>query len=102
MARLLRAAGYLVKTAGGVREAVGILDTEQVDVLVSDLGLPDGSGYDIMEHIRTRPATKGIALSGYGMEEDIARSQQAGFARHLTKPVKPQDLNTAIRQLQTV
>ena len=57
------------------------------DLLVSDLGLPDGSGHDLMRELRQRGHKfPGIALSGYGQEEDIRRSREAGFAAHLTKP----------------
>ena len=72
------------------------LAAEQFDVLVSDLGLPDGTGYDLMKQIRHRPEIKGIALSGYGMEEDVRQSSEAGFAEHLVKPVDLAKLRGAI------
>jgi CheY-like chemotaxis protein len=57
------------------------------DLLLSDLGLPDGSGHDLMRQLRERQYTfPGIALSGYGQGEDVQRSLEAGFAAHLTKP----------------
>ena len=57
--------------------------------LLSDLGLPDGSGLDLIREIRARcgPEVKAICLSGYGMEEDMRQSREAGFLAHLTKPV---------------
>ncbi len=99
MTRLLRSFGHTVLAAASVREAVGILDREPVDVLVSDLSLPDGSGHDIMNYIKGRLPIQGLALSGLGMEEDLAHSSQSGFRRHLIKPIKPRELDDAIRQL---
>jgi CheY-like chemotaxis protein len=59
----------------------------EFDLLMSDLGFPDGSGHDLMRQLRERGHKfPGIASSGYGQEEDIRRSREAGFAAHLTKP----------------
>lgn len=71
-------------------------------MFISDLGLPDGSGYDLMRQVRQRHPLKGIALSGYGMEENIAKSREAGFAAHLTKPVDFQRLVAAIQQVASL
>ena len=65
------------------------------DLLLSDLGLPDGSGLELMRALADR-SIRGIALSGFGMEEDIARSREAGFAEHLIKPVIFQSLQETI------
>jgi PAS domain S-box-containing protein len=70
-----------------------------IDVVVSDLGLPDGSGLDLMRELAQRYSLKGIALSGYGMEEDLRRSSEAGFERHLTKPVDFRALQTVLREV---
>lgn len=99
MARMLKRLGYAVKTAADVHEALAIVEHEPIDILVSDLGLPDGSGWDIMRQVKAHSTIRGIALSGYGMDEDVARSEASGFSRHLTKPINPQDLNAAICQL---
>lgn len=64
-----------------------------------DLGLPDGSGLDLMQEIHRRYGVPGIALSGYGMEDDVRKSLNAGFERHLTKPVNLQALQTAIQEI---
>ena len=87
IARLLKRLGYVVTTARGVGEARDLASRERFDLLVSDIGLPDGSGLDIMREIRDRQGVRGIALSGFGQDEDIARSREAGFADHLIKPV---------------
>ncbi len=71
--------------------------TDPFDLLLSDLGLPDGSGHDLMREMRSRGHKfPSIALSGYGQAEDILRSQEAGFAAHLTKPVARQHLIESI------
>jgi signal transduction histidine kinase/ActR/RegA family two-component response regulator len=103
LADLLRLMGHEVAVAGSV--AAGLAAAAEgsaaggVDLVVSDLGLPDGSGQDLMRELVRRYGWKGIALSGYGMEEDVHRSREAGFARHLTKPVALEALRAAIRQV---
>ncbi len=73
--------------------------TESFDVLVSDLGLPDGSGYDVIRRVRAHQIVPGIAMSGYGMEEDVRRTREAGFTEHLVKPVEVSQLIAAIRRV---
>ena len=68
-------------------------------MLVSDLGLPDGDGRDLMRELRERDGVAGIAISGYGMEEDIEKSRAAGFSEHLTKPIQIEDVQAAIARL---
>lgn len=97
LSRLLRAGGYDVQAASSVAEALAIVEDHPVDLVISDLGLPDGTGLELMRKLRDRYGLRGICLSGYGMEEDIARSADAGFERHLTKPVDFQVLAEAIR-----
>jgi two-component system, chemotaxis family, CheB/CheR fusion protein len=99
LARLLGRRGHLVRTVGGVREALDAAEDDTFDLLISDLGLPDGTGLDVMRQLQGRPGLRGIALSGFGMEEDRKRSRDAGFAHHLTKPVDFRDLEEAIRQV---
>jgi PAS domain S-box-containing protein len=99
MARLLRSSGYHVITAGSIRAALEIADGELFDVLISDLGLPDGSGLDLIRQLLVKRPVKGIALSGYGMEEDMAQSKAAGFVAHLTKPVDLSRLEEVICQI---
>ncbi|HEV2856453.1 MAG TPA: PAS domain S-box protein [Thermoanaerobaculia bacterium] len=99
MADLLRLSGHQVTVAGSVASGLAAAEAGAFDLLLSDLGLPDGSGQDLMRELGRRYQLKGIALSGYGMEDDIRRSHEAGFARHLTKPVNRQALETTIRQV---
>jgi CheY-like chemotaxis protein len=102
MKRLLERLGYEVATAGTVSGALAAAQGEKFDLLISDIGLPDGSGLELMQALseaRGGAPLKGIALSGFGMEEDIAASRQAGFERHLTKPVSFTSLETMLKEL---
>jgi signal transduction histidine kinase/ActR/RegA family two-component response regulator len=99
MAKLLRGNGYDVDAAATFTEATNLLKSKPYDVMVSDIGLPDGSGLDLMRHARASQNLVGIALSGFGMEHDIRRSKEAGFSVHLTKPLNFQLLVEAIERL---
>jgi len=71
-------------------------------VLVSDIGLGEESGYDLLRQIRARGIElPGIALTGFGMDQDLAQSRMAGFAAHLTKPVEVWRLTQTIREVTT-
>ena len=97
MARLLGTQGYEVLCAGDVATAMKLLDQHRFDLLISDMGLPDGSGLDVMRHARAKfPALPGLALSGYGQEEDLRQSRLAGFLDHIVKPASPRELLEAI------
>jgi CheY-like chemotaxis protein len=69
--------------------------------LLSDIGLPDGSGLELLKRIRSMREVPALALSGFGMDEDIERSRDAGFVDHLTKPVSIDRLQAAIAQLES-
>ncbi|HTB83668.1 MAG TPA: response regulator [Candidatus Sulfotelmatobacter sp.] len=99
LAHLLERRRYTVVTAASISEALAIADKRSFNLLISDIGLPDGNGYDLMEELGKRFALQGIALTGYGMEQDIARSQKAGFVSHLTKPVRMESLDKALATL---
>jgi signal transduction histidine kinase/CheY-like chemotaxis protein len=99
LADLLRVQGHEVQIAGTIAQALAAAETGGLDLVVSDLGLPDGSGQDLMRKLSQRHHLRGIALSGYGMEEDVRRSREAGFEQHLTKPVNLQALEAAIQQV---
>jgi len=101
LSRLLERAGCKVTTAQSVSAALTAAQEvreseEKFDLLISDLGLPDGDGRDIMRELHDRDGLSGIAISGYGMEEDIEKSHAAGFSEHLTKPIQIQELQDAI------
>jgi CheY-like chemotaxis protein len=96
MSRVLKLCGHEVATARSYAEALSIGQRQKFDLLISDIGLPSGSGYDLMQALKSLSPVKGIALSGYGMQSDIDRSIAAGFSAHLTKPCDFSTLNAAI------
>jgi CheY-like chemotaxis protein len=87
---------YKVMAAASVAEARTLARREKFDLVVSDIGLPDGNGYALMSELRDDFGLKGIALTGYGMEQDVSRGQNAGFIAHLTKPVRIESLEKAL------
>lgn len=97
---LLTRRGYSVEVAKDVTTALQHVNKQEFDILVSDLGLPDGTGYELMSQLAVRcPSLRGIALSGYGMDEDIRKCFVAGFSEHLVKPVKISQLEEALNRL---
>ena len=66
---------------------------------MSDIGLPDATGYELMQQIKSRHSMKGIAMSGYGLEEDVRKSREAGFSDHVVKPANVDQLEQAIRRI---
>ncbi len=96
LARLLRRRGYNVTVADTLATARAVLERQSIDLLVSDIGLPDGSGMTLMAEVRERHGVPGIALTGYGMADDVERSRSAGFTRHLTKPIRVESLEAAL------
>jgi PAS domain S-box-containing protein len=100
LSQLLIFHDYEVKVARTMQEALRMGD-EDVDVLISDIRLPDGNGLDLMRRLRSRKSIQGIALSGFGTEQDHRRSREAGFSMHLTKPVDFNRLLEAIEQVAT-
>jgi signal transduction histidine kinase/ActR/RegA family two-component response regulator len=98
-ARLLKSFGHEVATADSVATGLEAAEAGPFDLIISDLGLPDGSGLDLMRQIKNRYGMKGIALSGFGMESDLLNSRAAGFDHHLTKPVPIEQLEATVRQV---
>ncbi len=96
MTTLLELAGHDVKPAPDVRTARRLAESHEFDLVVSDLGLPDGTGFELMSELRDRYGLKGIAVSGFGMEEDLRRSSECGFLEHLVKPVDIDKLKAAL------
>jgi len=99
LARLLTRRDYQVMTAISVAEARTLARGEKFDLVVSDIGLPDGNGYSLMSELRDDYGLKGIALTGYGMEQDVLRGQNAGFVVHLIKPVRIESLEKALSEV---
>jgi PAS domain S-box-containing protein len=97
--RLLMASGHAVRTAGTVATAMDLAREHIFDIVISDLGLPDATGFELMQHLKKSHGMLGIAMSGFGMEEDLIKSNQAGFSEHLVKPVNFADLERAIQRV---
>ena len=94
--RLLVRRGHLVASAHNVRSAMETAAGNSFDLLISDIALPDGSGIELMTYLRAISRMPGIAISGFGMNGDVQKSLDAGFAEHLVKPVKMENLEAAI------
>jgi HAMP domain-containing protein/signal transduction histidine kinase len=97
LTNLLRRRGYHVQSALTFQSAVELSSREQFDVLISDLGLPDGSGIDLIQKLASKPPL-GIALTGFGMEQDIRKSREVGFQHHLVKPIDLNKLDSLIQE----
>jgi signal transduction histidine kinase len=96
--RVLIRRGYFVTPASTAAEARRLCATHVFDLLICDLGLPDGNGIELFQELNRMRPMKGIALSGFGLDGDLARSRAAGFLAHLTKPVDSEDLHGAIQR----
>ncbi len=96
---LLQNRAFEVRAAASLAEARRAAATDSFEVLISDIGLPDGSGYDLMRELSSRQPVAGIALTGYGTEENVEQTLAAGFQVHLTKPVHVGALEEAIAKV---
>ena len=100
MHRLLSVEGHQVHSAADVATALRLAQEQPFDLLLSDLGLPDGSGLDLLHQLRAQGHTfPAIALSGFGRDQDIQQSRAAGFLTHLTKPVSLPKLADALAKV---
>ena len=99
MKRMLERRGYQITIAHSAEQAVEKVRTQDFDLLISDIGLPDRSGYELMREVRLNKPLPGIALSGFGSEQDINQAREAGFAEHLTKPINFERLEKTIQSL---
>jgi CheY-like chemotaxis protein len=99
MKMMLERRGYRVTVAHTADQAVAKAGQEEFDLVISDIGLPDRSGYELMKELGTTRGLRGIALSGFGMENDVSRARAAGFSEHLTKPINFDRLDELIQML---
>jgi CheY-like chemotaxis protein len=99
MKMMLERRGYRVTVAHTADQAVEKAGEEEFDLVISDIGLPDRSGYELMQELAATKGLRGIALSGFGMESDVSRARAAGFSEHLTKPINFDRLDEAIQML---
>jgi CheY-like chemotaxis protein len=102
MTRLLQKLGHTVIPASTLTDALRLAQQHPVDLLLSDLSLPDGSGAQLLARLRsTHPHLPAIALSGHGSPDDLRRSKAAGFSDHLTKPLDIPELQRTLASLAT-
>jgi CheY-like chemotaxis protein len=99
MGRLLRRLGHTVEMSDCVAGALSLARAGDYDVVLSDIGLPDGTGLELIRQIRETKNMPAVALTGFGMDEDIAKCLEAGFTAHLTKPVNFQRLEMVLQQV---
>ncbi len=100
LARLLQRYGYKVDTAQDAKTAREKAARNQFDMFISDIGLPDGSGYDLIQTLLRHQPIPSISLSGFGMESDFQKSRAAGFSEHLVKPLDFKLLRKTIERLR--
>ncbi|HWB58364.1 MAG TPA: response regulator [Chthoniobacteraceae bacterium] len=100
MERLLTRWGCAVCSAGNVSEALEAVSHGEFDLLLSDMGLPDGTGGDLLKQIRPQHPMHAVAMSGYGAGSDIAATRAAGFEAFLVKPVQMDMLRQIIERIR--
>jgi CheY-like chemotaxis protein len=94
----LEAVGYAVTIAADVASALKMADNEPFDLLICDLSLPDGTGWDLMKKLSSKRPVRGIAFTASGAPEDIARSERAGFIKHIVKGCSAEELTQVIKE----
>jgi CheY-like chemotaxis protein len=99
LSRLLNHFGHEISVADGAQNALNMIDSKEFDVVLCDIALPDGNGYDVIAQAKRRRPVKAVALTGFGGTEDIERGKQAGFDFHLTKPVDFHELRAVLGQI---
>ena len=99
LARLLNRRGYKVEAARNAQEARSLSSERTFDLIISDIALPDASGCDLLKELGTKHKLRGIAMSGFGSDTDLAQSRAAGFLEHLVKPIDARALDTAIQRV---
>jgi PAS domain S-box-containing protein len=99
LSRLLSHFGHQIFVADNRQSALEMVQSQKFDVVLSDIGLPDGSGYEVISQAKQKHPVKGVALTGFGTDEDIRRGKEAGFDFHLTKPVDFHELRAVLSQI---
>jgi CheY-like chemotaxis protein len=99
LSRLLSHFGHEISLAEGAERALEIIASKEFDVVLSDIVLPDGTGYDVISEAKRKQPVKAVALTGFGATEDIQRGKEAGFDFHLTKPIDFHELRTVLAQI---
>ena len=99
LSRLLSHFGHEISVADGAQVALNMIDSKEFDVVLCDIALPDGNGYDVIAKAKRKRSVKAVALSGFAATEDIERGREAGFDFHLAKPVDFHELRAVLGQI---
>jgi CheY-like chemotaxis protein len=99
LSRLLSHFGHEISLADTAENALNTLKSKEFDVVLCDIALPDGNGYDVIAKAKRRRPVKAVALTGLSATEDIQRGKEAGFDFHLTKPVDFHELRSVLGQI---
>ena len=97
--KFLKAVGYQVFVATDMTSALSLASSVEFDLLLSDLSLPDGNGWELLKQLNTQRQIPAIAYSAHNMPDDLRRSAEAGFIEHLPKPLAPDRLCAAIERV---
>jgi PAS domain S-box-containing protein len=96
LSRLLSHFGHQISVADNTQSALEIVQSQKFDVVLSDIGLPDGSGYDVISQVKRKQPVKAVAITGFGTDEDVRRGKEAGFDFHLVKPIDFHELRNVL------
>jgi CheY-like chemotaxis protein len=99
LSRLLTHFGHQISVADNTQSALKIMGSQEFDVVLSDIGLPDGSGYDVISEAKRKQQVKAVAITGFGTDEDIRRGKDAGFDFHLVKPIDFHELRSVLDEV---
>lgn len=94
----LNSRGHQVFTARSVKEALEKIPSTSIEVFISDIGLPDGTGWELLQKAQFPREVFAVAMSGFGMTADSERSYQVGFQRHLLKPFKAMEIDRILEE----
>lgn len=99
LSRLLTHFGHQISVAENTQSALEIMRSQKFDVVLSDIGLPDGSGYEVVSQAKRKHPVKAVAITGFGTDEDVRRGKEAGFDFHLVKPIDFHELRNVLEQV---
>ena len=99
LSRLLNHFGHDISVAEDARSARDMINAKEFDVVLCDIALPDGNGYDVIAEAKRKGAVKAVAISGFAERDDIERGRKAGFDFHLAKPVDFHELRSVLGQI---
>lgn len=99
LSRLLTHFGHEISTAESAESALNMINSKKFDVVLCDIALPDGNGYDVITEAKRKGAVKAVAISGFAARDDVERGRQAGFDFHLAKPVDFHELRSVLGQI---